>query len=661
MGPLNHGVRLWGLVGVLAAMIWAGAALPLAAKAELPPIIPREILFGNPVRVAPQLSWDGTRLAYLAPDEGVLNVWVRTVGKEDDRVLTHDRGQGIRAFFWAPNDEQIIYIQDKDGDENWHIYTVPYAGGDAVDMTPIDGVQARIFAVDRDHPDEILVGINDRIPQLHDAYRLNLRTGERKLEAQNDMGAVGWIADHDLQIRVAEIPTPDGGFALLHRPSPDAEWAELISWGYEDALGTGAVAFAADNQTLYMISSVDANTAELRTYDVKTGEEKVLASDDTYDVSGLFMHPKTHEIQAVGFTKERREWKVLDPSVEKHFEALKKFNRGDFGVVDRDYDDKTWLIGYTQDKGPVLYYSYNKETSQGTFMFSHQPELEDLTLAEMKPVSFTSRDGLTIHGYLSLPVGVEAKNLPAVVLIHGGPWSRDRWGFNPEPQWLANRGYACLQINFRGSTGYGKKFVNAGDREWGGKVQNDITDGTKWLIEEGIADPDRVAIYGGSFGGYATLCGVTMTPDLYACGVDMVGPANLVTWMKTIPPYWEPLKPLFYTRIGNPETEVEFLKSRSPFFMVDKIQVPLLIAQGANDPRVPREESIQIKEALEAAGKTVHYMEFEDEGHGFARPENRLEFYAAMEKFLAEHLGGRFEPAPEEGGTGTGGASDTAK
>jgi dipeptidyl aminopeptidase/acylaminoacyl peptidase len=632
----------------------------MAARAEMPPLIPREVLFGNPEKVAPKLSWDGSKLAYLAPEEGVLNVWVRTVGKQDDKAITHDRGRGIMGFFWAPNDEQILYVQDKDGDENWRIYAVPYSGGDASDLTPMESVQARIYKVERDHPDEILIGLNDRNPQLHDVYRLNIKTGEKTLEAQNDIVSIDWIADHNLEIRLAQTPSPDGGFNLMHRPSADAEWEKLLSWGVEDALGTGAYGFAKDNQTLYMISSVGANTAQLRTYNVKTGEEKVVAFDPVYDVGSFFTDPQTYEILAVYFTKERREWMAMDPSVEADFDVLKKLHRGDFGIVGRDYDNETWLVGYVQDNGPVDYYSYNRASKSANFMFSHRSDFKEHTLAEMKPVSFKSRDGLTIHGYLTLPTGVEAKNLPAVTLVHGGPYARDTWGFNPEAQWLANRGYACLQVNFRGSTGYGKEFLNASDKEWGGKMQDDVTDGVKWLIEEGIADPERFAIYGGSYGGYATLCGMTMTPELYACGVDLVGPSNLITWMNTIPPYWEPMKPLLYRRVGNPETEEELLKSRSPFFMVDKIQAPLFIAQGANDPRVPKEESHQFRDALKSAGKVVEYMEFADEGHGFARPENRLKFYAAMERFLADHIGGRIEPPSEASPTG-GESGGTAK
>jgi dipeptidyl aminopeptidase/acylaminoacyl peptidase len=343
-------------------------------------------------------------------------------------------------------------------------------------------------------------------------------------------------------------------------------------------------------------------------------------------------------------TKHREIWTVLDPGVKEDFETLEGLHYGDFSVVNRDHADKTWLVAYSQDKGPVLYYSYDRASKKGTLLFSARPKLESVTLAGMTAIQFKSRDGLTINGYLTLPPGVEPFNLPVVVNVHGGPWYRVTWGYNPEAQWLANRGYAVLEVNFRGSTGYGKEFLNAGDKEWCGRMQDDITDGVQWLIDQRLADPTRIAIYGGSYGGYATLCGLTKTPELYACGVDMVGPSNLSTFIQSIPPYWAPMKALFAKRIGDPDTEAEFLKERSPLFHVDAIRAPLLIAQGANDPRVNRAESIQIRDALQAAGKTVEYMEFPDEGHGFAKPENRLKFYAAAEAFLARHVGGRLEP-----------------
>ncbi len=611
------------------------------------PLIPREILFGNPARVAPRLSPDGRRLAWIAPDDGVLNVWVKTVGRDDDRAVTRDRGRGIRAYFWAQNDEQILYIQDKDGDENWRLNAVAASGGGALELTPLDKVQAQVVAVDVKFPDEILVGLNDREPVLHDVYRLNVRTGARTLEVRNDLGCLGWIADHDYRVRVAQVPTPESGFALLHRGPDGGGWAPLASWGAEDALTTNPLAFAENGGALYISSSVGSNTAELRRLDLASGKEEVIASDPEADVEDVFLHPTTYRAQAVSFAKDRLSWTVLDPDVRDDFEALRSVHHGDFTVVNRDRADATWLVAYEQDLGPTVYYVWERARRKASFLFSVRPELEDRPLAAMKPVRIRARDGLALHGYLTLPADTGGRGLPAVLLVHGGPWARDSWGYDPEAQWLANRGYACLQINFRGSTGYGKMHVNAGDREWGGRMQDDLTDSVRWMIDRGIADPSRVGIYGGSYGGYAVLAGLTSTPDLYACGVDIVGPSNLITWMDTIPPYWKPFEPLLHRRVGHPERDRAFLESRSPLFHVDRITAPLLIAQGRNDPRVKREESLQIRDALRGAGKTVEFVEFDDEGHGFARPENRLRFYALAERFLAGHLGGRFEP---EGG-----------
>ncbi len=633
--------RILAAALILAFATALSAAVLPAAAADVP-LIPREVLFGNPTKANPELSPDGTRLAYMAPVEGVMNLWVRTVGQADDRALTSDRGRGIMGYFWAPNGEQLLYIQDKNGDENWHIYSVPAAGGEARDLTPIDGVQAQIFAVEKTVPDQILIGLNDRNPQLHDVYRLDLRTGERTLELQNDVTALGWEIDHDLKIRLAMSPTPEGGFLLLKRDG-DA-WTEWLRVPPEDALSTHPVGFTADNRTVYLVSSIGVNAAELRAYDLETGESKVIASDPKYDISNILRHPRTYAVQAVEFDRDRSEWQVLDPEVAPHFEALRKLNPGDFGLTSRDHEGRTWTVAFSQDRGPVEFYAYDTKTKQATYLFPHRPELQGLPLAEMKPVQYTARDGLVIHGYLTTPVGVEPKGLPVVINVHGGPWYRDSWGFHPEAQWLANRGYATLQINFRGSVGYGKDFVNAGDKEWGGKMQDDISDGAAWLVQEGIADPKRIAIYGGSYGGYATLSGVTSTPDLYACGISMVGPSNLITFIQTIPPYWAPMMAVFKQRVGDLEKDRELLIARSPLTHVDKIRVPLLIAQGANDPRVNKAESMQIVDALKKAGKPVEYLEFPDEGHGFAKPENRLRFYAAAEKFLAEYLGGRNEP-----------------
>jgi len=633
---IDVGVRC----SVLALLILGATRIHLV-QAELPPLIPREVFFGNPDRAGPQVSPDGKRLAYLAADEGVLNVWVRTVGKADDRVVTRDRKRGIRSYFWARNNKHILYIQDKDGDENWHLYSVDLGDNAERDLTPMPNVQARVESVSNKYPDEIIVAINDRDPQLHDVHRVNLNSGKLSLIAKNDAGYIGWVVDHDYQVRGAMTMTADGGSELFVRERPDADWRKLTSWKADDTLSSGPHSFTPDGKGLYLFTSTGANTTELREIDLATGKEKVLASDAQADVADVFEHPDKHVIQAVGFMKARKSWKVLDPAIADDFAAIAKVRDGDFSIINRDHADQTWLVVFDEDDGPVYYYAYDRKSKSAQLLFSNRKALETVTLAPMQPISYASRDGLTIHGYLTVPPGVEPKNLPMVLNVHGGPWWRDSWGYDGEVQWLANRGYAVLQINFRGSTGYGKKFINAADREWGGKMHDDLVDGVHWAIQQGVADPKRICIFGGSYGGYATLVGLTFTPDLFACGVDIVGPSNLITFQETIPPYWKPLEPILWARVGHPVNDADFLKSRSPLFKVDQIKKPLLIAQGANDPRVKKSESLQMVEALNMAGKTVEYVEYPDEGHGFARPENRLDFYGKAERFLADHLGGR--------------------
>ncbi len=610
---------------------------------QLPPLIPREILFGNPKRARPQLSPDGQYLTYIAPDDkNVLQVWLRTVGQEDDRKLTDDKKRGIRMYFWTYNPQQLIYLQDSDGDENFHLYLVNIESNIVRDLTPFQGVKAQVVDLDHNFPNEVLVGLNLNDPSKFDVYRINLTNGAVEFEAENPGNIVSWTADAEFKIRAATAATPDGGSDLLFRESLDKDWDTLRHWGPEDE--GGAVGFSTDGKTLFLIGSHEANTQRLIALDVATRQETVMAQDEQYDVGGIVMHPTNRTIQAVSFYKDKVEWQILDQSIADDFAAISQVREGEFGIGSRTLADDTWLVAYTTDDGPVYYYTYDRKSKSGTLLFSNKPELEELPLTSMQPISYQARDGLTIHGYLTTPVGGEAKNLPAVLLVHGGPWARDTWGYDPEAQWLANRGYAVLQVNFRGSTGYGKDFLNAANREWAAKMHDDLIDAVNWLVNQGIADPKKVAIMGGSYGGYAALVGLTFTPDVFAAAVDIVGPSNLITLLQSIPPYWAPLLANMYHRIGNLETEEEFLKSRSPLFFVDRIERPLLIGQGANDPRVKQAESEQIVEAMRKAGKPVEYVLYPDEGHGFARPENRLHFYAIAEEFLSKYLGGRFEP-----------------
>ncbi|MEW5986755.1 MAG: S9 family peptidase [Chloroflexota bacterium] len=608
-----------------------------------PPLIPRTVLFGNPVKANPQISPDGRRLAYLAPINNVLNVWVRSIDAEDDRVVTHDELRGVRVYFWGGDSQRILYLQDVGGDENWRLYGIDLNTGEAADLTPFSDVQVQIVERNKNYPNELLIAMNKEDPRVHDVYHLDLITGALQMVTKNPGDVTGWVADAHLKVRGAGVATPDGGFELMVREDEHSEWQKLVRWEIEDGLVSRPLGFNQEGNAIYLLDSRQVNAARLVKLSLASGRTEVLAEDPSYDVDNVIVHPDSHEVQAVSFLRARREWQVLDPSVADDFRAIGGLAHGDVNIANRDNDDQTWLVSFTADNGPVSYYAYDRSHRQATFLFHHQPELTEYTLAAMEPVALTARDGLPLHGYLTYPPGQERQGLPMVLNVHGGPWGRNTWGFDPEAQWFANRGYACLQINFRGSTGYGKGFLNAGDREWGAKMHDDLVDAVQWAVEQGIADPQQVAIYGGSYGGYAALVGATFTPDLFCCAVDVVGPSNLITLIKTIPPYWSTFVATFHQRVGNPDTEEEFLRSRSPLFKVDQIKIPMLIAQGANDPRVKQAESEQIVAAMQQKGIDYEYLLFPDEGHGFARPENRLKFYAAAEKFLAKHLGGRYE------------------
>ncbi len=610
------------------------------------PLIPREVLFGNPERMSPRLSPDGSRLAYLAPTDGVLNVWVGPVGSspsEDFEPVTDDTRRGVRVYFWAEDNRHIVYLQDEGGDENWRVHAVDASTKEDRDLTPFDEVQAQILDKSRHFPDTLLVALNRENPELHDVYRLTLSTGELRLAAKNPGSVIGWVVDTEFRVRGAMAATPEGGFDLLLRDEEDAEWRKVLTWDKEDALSSAPVGFTQDGSKMYLLDSRGANASRLVLLDLESGDEETLVEDTRYDVGRVVTHPDSHEVQAAAVERARTDWVVLDDDIREDFEAIETLDRGDFAVSSRDRADENWLVAFTADEGGASFYSYDRKNKRGVHLFDARPDLAGYDLARMEPVSFTSRDGLTIEGYLTLPPGTSVGPVPTVLNVHGGPWVRDGWGYDPEGQWFANRGYACLQVNYRGSTGYGKAFLNAGNKEWGGRMHEDLVDAVGWAVERGVADPDRVAIYGGSYGGYAALVGATFTPELFRCAVDIVGPSSLITLINSIPPYWKPLLSTFHERVGNPDTEEDFLKSRSPLFSVDRVRIPMLIAQGANDPRVKQAESEQFVAALKDKSIDHEYLLFDDEGHGFARPENRLKFYAAAEQFLAKHLGGRAE------------------
>jgi dipeptidyl aminopeptidase/acylaminoacyl peptidase len=620
------------------------------------PLIPRRALFSNPDKALPELSPSGSRISYLAPVNDVLNVWV---GPADNiaaaRPVTNDTKRGIRFYSWAYTDQHILYIQDKDGDEDWHVCSVDLITGQTKDLTPLDGVQAQLEALSHNSPGEIIVGLNDRDPQLHDLHRINIHTGERSLVQQNE-GFSGFVIDNNYNIRLAVRMTPDGGTEFFQPGERDA-WEPFMRVEMEDALNTDPLGFDRTGKTLYLFDSRGRDTAALGAINFASGEERLLAEDRKADVSNVMIHPTEKYIQAVAFNHIQQRWHVLDDSVAQDLEYLSTVSEGDIGIMSRTLGDRHWIVKYEVDNSPVRYYLYGRDKEQTQFLFVDRKGLDGFHLAKMHPIIIKSRDGLDLVSYLTLPVwsnseGVARPNrpLPMVLLVHGGPWHRDQWGYNPFHQWLANRGYAVLSVNFRGSTGFGKGFINAGNRELGGKMHEDLIDAVNWAIEERIAHPDLVAIMGGSYGGYATLVGMTFTPETFACGVDIVGPSSLVTLLESIPPYWQPQVNLFTTRVGDHRTEEgrRFLTERSPLTFVERINKPLLIGQGANDPRVKQAESDQIMKAMRGKNIQVTYVLYPDEGHGFARPENNLSFYAVVEGFLAKHLGGQVEPPGDD-------------
>jgi dipeptidyl aminopeptidase/acylaminoacyl peptidase len=639
------------LSGLVAIVFVLGAAA--LAQGELPPLIPREVLLGNPVKAAPQISPDGTRLSFLAPSpEGVLNVWVRTIGKDDDAQVTKDTHRGIRIYLWAQDGKHLLYLQDVGGDENFHVYSVDLGSRVIRDMTPFAGIRAEGVILDRKHPNEMLVGLNLRDRRVFDIYRVDFTTGAVVPDTANPGDVVAWQTDPDFEIRGAMARNPKDGSTILRvRDRKDAPWRDLVAWPFGE--NGGVEDFTVDGKALFVETSIGSDTTRLVKVDAATGKElETIASNPRCDVSGVLVQPDTHEVQAVTFNYLKTEWRAIDPNLRDDLAAIAAIHRGVFAIQSRDAADRNWVVAFSSDNGPAAWYAYHRETRKADFLFVSQPDLENAGLAAMEPVVIKARDGYELVAYLTLPPGIEAHNLPLVLNVHGGPWGRDNWGFRPDVQWFANRGYACLQVNFRGSTGFGKKFLNAGNGQWGvGSMQHDLTDAVRWAIDKGIADPKRVCIYGGSYGGYATLAGLTFTPELYACGVDIVGPSHIKTLFASIPPYWAPIKSEFLLRVGDPEKDDALDRRISPLFHVDAIRAPLLIGQGANDPRVNINESNQIVEAMRARKLPVTYVVYTDEGHGFARPANRLDFNGRTEEFLAKFLGGRAEPWREVKGS----------
>ncbi len=620
-------------------------------------VISREVLFGNPERASFQASPDGKTLSWLAPKDGVLNVYVAPIDDIDNaKAVTNDDYRGIRQYFWAENGTHIIYMQDTGGDENFHAYSVNLETGERLELTPFEGARAQIQQTSKLFPNHILVSVNNRNPQLFDIYKVDVTSGERELVFENE-GYLGFNTDDQFNVRFAARYEADGSVSYFEVDGSAVKEDVYLNVPSADALTTQIVGFNTEGDKLYIIDSRTGNTAALFVKDMNTGQTDMLYEHPKADISGAMGNPEAGEVEAVAANYLRTEWKILDDAVAEDLKYLRTVQDGDISISSRVKDDTLWTVAYVRDDGPVEYYTYDRTAKKAEYVFSNRPALEDKPLAKMHPTVIGSRDGLNLVSYLTLPVWTDTDGdarpeeaLPMVLLVHGGPWARDQWGYNSYHQWLSNRGYAVLSVNYRGSTGFGKDFINAGNFEWAGKMHDDLIDAVNWAEAEGIADPDRVAIMGGSYGGYATLVGLTFTPDTFACGVDIVGPSSLVTLLNSIPPYWKPAMELFNQRVGNLSTEEgrELLESRSPLNFIEKIKKPLLIAQGANDPRVKQSEADQIVEAMTQKEIPVTYILFPDEGHGFARPENSMAFNAATEAFLAEHIGGRYEPIDDD-------------
>jgi dipeptidyl aminopeptidase/acylaminoacyl peptidase len=625
------------------------AAAPPRADPSLPP---RNAFFGNPDRISPQLSPDGKHLAFLAPVEGVMNVWVGPAGDPSKaKPVTQETKRGLRQYFWTYATDQLVYLQDEGGNENFHLYGVDVQKGTTVDLTPVAGVRAQVIGLSHKVPDKLLVGLNDRDPRFHDVYEIEIKNAKRKLVFKNEQGYQP-ASDLDLKVRVATKMLPDASVDLVSI-GKDGKAAPLAKIPAEDALATAVMGFDKTGKILRMSDTRGRDKSALVEMDIAKGTLSVVHEPQKADLSGVLVHPTEKTVQAVASTFERMEWTLLDKSLEADFAALGKADRGDIQILSRTLDDKAWVVAYARDDGPVRYHLYDRKAKKTTFLFTASSALEKLKLARMHPVVVPSRDGLSLVSYLTLPAAADPdgdgkpdKALPMVLVVHGGPWARDGWGYNPVHQWLASRGYAVLSTNYRGSTGFGKKFVNLADKEWAGKMHDDLIDATAWAAKSGVAKRDKIAIFGGSYGGYSALVGLTFTPESFTCAVDIVGPSNLVTLLENIPPYWAPFYPMLSNKIADPKTAEgkAWLTSRSPLSRVDKIQRPLLIGQGANDPRVKQLESDQIVNAMQARTIPVTYVLYPDEGHGFVRPENRKSFNAVAEAFLAQCLGGPYEP-----------------
>jgi dipeptidyl aminopeptidase/acylaminoacyl peptidase len=612
-----------------------------------PSLIPRKIFFGNPDKTQVRISHDGRYLTYVGPHEDVLNLWLQPADQSKPaEPLTHDKGRGIQGYVWTYDNKHILYIQDQEGDENWKLFKINIETKKITTLLDKKNVQMRFIGSSYKHPSSILIGINDRVPQYHDIYLLDIETGSKKKIYENN-SFVGFLIDDDLKIRLACKFTEDGGADWLKIKGKTEELYE--SFNSQDNATSGPVGFSKEGDSIYWFDSRNRDLAALTLSHFETKKTKVIARPKKTDFSDVAFHPTENTPLWLEEEYLKPEKSLLDSSYEKDFSYLKKLHKGLPTLVCSTLDFQKWVVAYSDDRGPVSYYLYNRSLKTSQYLFSNNKSLENLNLSPMHSLEIKARDGLNLVSYLTLPAGLtqkSAKKLPTILLVHGGPESRDAWGYNSQHQWLANRGYGVLSVNYRGSSGFGKRFVTAGDKEWARKMHDDLIDAVDYLVSQGISDPEKIAIMGGSYGGYATLVGLTKTPDTFSCGVSIVGPSNLLTLIKSVPVYWKPILGSLKRKIGDPDTKegLKLLKERSPLTYVDCIKKPLLIGQGANDPRVKQAESDQIVEEMKKKNIPVTYALYPDEGHGFVKPANRISFFAITEKFLADHLGGHFEP-----------------